>query len=141
MTRIDFHSNIGDRIAYVCRLTRKAYAAKHRIVLLSRDRRERDAIDQALWIFSAHDFLAHAAADDPLVLHAPIVLAERDTDELPHHQLLINLSDRTPTHFARFGRVIEIVGRNASEVSSGRQRWLFYKERGYPLNHHVIEDA
>ena len=141
MTRIDFHSNIGDRIAYACRLVRKARTGGHRIILLTRDGAERNAIDQSLWIFSAPDFLPHVTADDPLAARTPIVLADHDAADLPHHQLLINLSGSTPAHFARFERIIEIVGQDQGEVASGRERWLFYKKRGYLLKHHPIEGA
>lgn len=139
MTRIDFHSNIHDRIAYACRLARKAHAAHHKIILLSRDGDESDTLDQALWDFSAPDFLPHVTANDPLAAVTPIVLIEPDAEDLPHHQLLINLSGDTPLHFARFERIVEIIGRDDREVSSGRERWAFYKQRGYLLKHHVIE--
>ncbi len=141
MTRIDFHSNIGDRIAYACRLARKAHAADNRIILLTADDEQRDALDQALWIFSAPDFLPHVTSDDPLAAQTPIVLAPHDADDLPHHQLLINLSSHAAAQFARFERVIEIVGRADGDVASGRERWTFYKDRGYLLQHHVIEGA
>lgn len=137
MTRIDFHSNISDRILYACRLTRKARATGGRIVLLAQDGRQRDALDQALWTFSELDFLPHVGAGDPLAKRTPIVLAEHDTAEMPHHQILINLSGAVPSHFARFERLIEIVGSEDADLAGGRERWRFYKDRGYPLAHFV----
>ena len=141
MTRIDFHSNIQDKIMYACRLTRKARGADHRIVLLASDRAQRDALDQALWTFSELDFLPHVTADDPLAPQSPIVIAELQAAELPHHQLLLNLSGTTPADFARFERMIEIIGCDDADKSGGRERWTFYKKRGYPLAHFVAEDS
>lgn len=134
MTSIDFHSNIKDRIAYACRLTRKARATASQIVLLASGN-DRLTLDQALWTFSELDFLPHVAADHPLAAQTPIVLANPDSTDLPHHQVLINLSSTTPSYFARFERVIELVGCDETEIAAGRERWLYYKDRGYLLTH------
>ena len=141
MTRIDFHTNIADRIDYTCRLTRKARAADHRIVLLTTDRAQRDALDEALWRFSEFDFLPHVACEDPLAARTPIILADSDTAALPHHHLLINLSGATPAHFARFERMIEIVSTADADLLAGRERYMHYKQRGYPLTHYDAEKA
>ncbi|MGH8807546.1 MAG: DNA polymerase III subunit chi [Noviherbaspirillum sp.] len=141
MTRIDFHSNVPDRLNYTCRLVRKARAANCRIVLLVRDRAELMALDQALWTFSELDFLPHVLAGDPLAASTPVILTDRDDVELPHYQILINLSTSTPAHFARFERMFEIISSDAADTADGRDRYRFYKERGYPLTHHVAEQA
>lgn len=135
MTRIDFHSHIVDKIAYACRLVRKARASNRRIMLLAKNSDERESINQALWTFSAQDFLPHVLAEDPLAPQTPVVLTIQDASEFPHHEVLINLSAATPAHFARFERMIEIIGCDGTEVASGRERWLFYKNRGYALTH------
>lgn len=141
MTRIDFHSNISDRILYACRLTRKAHGTGGRVVLLVPDAQQRDALDQALWTFSELDFLPHVSVGDPLADRTPIVLTERDTAETPHYQILVNLSGAVPSHFACFERLIEIVGSADAEVAGGRERWRYYKDRGYPLAHFVAGDS
>ncbi len=66
MTRIDFHSNVPDKIGYACRLVRKARAADCRVILFAEDRAQLAALDQALWTFSELEFLPHVMADDPL---------------------------------------------------------------------------
>ncbi|KAF1046237.1 MAG: DNA polymerase III subunit chi [Herbaspirillum frisingense] len=137
MTRIDFHSNVPQKIAYVCRLVRKARASGANIVLRARDRAELQQLDQALWSFSEQDFLPHVMAGDPLAAQTPIILAASDDVELPHHQILINLSGETPVHFARFERMLEIISADDADKAAGRERYRFYKERGYPLSHHV----
>jgi DNA polymerase-3 subunit chi len=139
MTRIDFHSNVADRLAYACRLVRKARAAQCRIVLLSRDAQQQAALDEALWTFSAADFLPHVAAAHPHATETPVILSSDDLDELPHHHVLINLSDRTPTHFARFERMFEIISSTEEDKIAGRDRYRYYKDRGYPLTHFVAQ--
>lgn len=141
MTRIDFHSNVPDKIAYACRLVRKARAADSRIVMLAGDAQQLDALDAALWTFSDQDFLPHVRADDPLAAQTPVLLTDSDEAEFPHHQVLINLSLRTPAQFARFERLLEIVSTEEADRLAGRERYRFYQQRGYPLNHFVAEKA
>jgi DNA polymerase-3 subunit chi len=141
MTRIDFHSNVPDKIAYACRLVRKARAADCRLVLLARDRSQLATLDEALWTFSELDFLPHVMAGDALAEQTAVILADSDLAALPHHQILINLSDRTPDHFARFERLFEIISSNDADKSAGRERYRFYQQRGYPLTHFVAEQA
>ncbi|MBC7500303.1 MAG: DNA polymerase III subunit chi [Herminiimonas sp.] len=139
MTRIDFHSNVPDKIAYACRLVRKARAADFKIVLLTASASQLATLDEMLWTFSAHDFLPHATAGDALAGRTPVILCDSDTAELPHHQILINLSDKTPGHFARFERMFEIIASDDAGKSAGRERYRFYQQRGYPLTHFVAE--
>ncbi len=139
MTRIDFHSNVPNKLAYACRLVRKARAADCKIVLLGRNRSELSQLDQLLWTFSEQDFLPHVHANDPLAAQTPVILTDSDSVELPHHHVLINLSGNTPEHFARFERMFEIISSDDTDKAAGRDRYRFYKERGYPLSHFVAD--
>jgi DNA polymerase-3 subunit chi len=139
MTRIDFHSNVADRLAYTCRLVRKARAAQCRIVLLSRDAQQQAALDEALWTFSETDFLPHATLEHPHAAATPVILIAEEQAELPHHHVLINLSGRTPAHFARFERMFEIISAEEDDKIAGRDRYRYYKDRGYPLTHFVAQ--
>lgn len=141
MTRIDFHSNVPDKIAYACRLARKARNANCQIVLLARDRQDLMTLDQALWTFAELEFLPHVMAGDPLAVQTPIILTDRDDVDLPHHHVLVNLSAETPTHFARFERMFEIVSSDEADKAAGRARYRFYQQRGYPLTHFVADKA
>lgn len=142
MTRVDFHSNIPDKIAYTCRLIRKARKANCRVVVLA-DAEQLPALDAALWTFSDFEFIAHVKSDDALAAQTPVILADNEADNaaspLPHHDVLINLTRQPPTMFARFERLFEIVSTDANDVASGRDRYRFYQQRGYPLTHSVAE--
>jgi DNA polymerase-3 subunit chi len=139
MTRIDFHSNVPNKLAYACRLVRKARTADCKIVLLGRNRSELNQLDQLLWTFSEQDFLPHVHAGDPLAAQTPVILTDSDNVELPHHHILINLSGNTPEHFARFERMFEIISSDDADKAAGRERYRLYKERGYPLSHFVAD--
>ena len=76
MTRIDFHFNAPDRLSYGCRLVRKIHRAGHRIVVHCDQPELLQAMNEALWTFSAQDFLPHVLATDQLADRTPILLSE-----------------------------------------------------------------
>jgi DNA polymerase-3 subunit chi len=137
MTRIDFHTNIPDKLAYACRLARKAYASKARIVLLAEDAAQAAALNEALWTLSNIDFLPHVMADDPLAPQTPIIITDSEEAALPHHDMLVNLTRRTPSTFDQFTRVFEIISTDEQDAAAGRQRYVAYKKQSYPLTHFV----
>ena len=139
MTRVDFHSKVPNKLQYACRLVRKARAAEMKVVVFLQDSAELAAFDETLWTFSEQDFLPHVKAGDELAAQTPVILTDNADQTLPHHQVLINLSDQTPAHFARFERLFEIVSTDEDDLSAGRERYKQYQQRGYPLTHFVAE--
>jgi DNA polymerase-3 subunit chi len=139
MTRIDFHTNVPDKVAYACRLARKAWAANNRVVLMAEDDVQLAELNAAMWTFSATDFLPHVLADDALAASTPILLTASDEAELPHthKELLVNLSRRAPGQVARFERMIEVISSDEDDAAAGRKRYVAYKQQDYPLTHFV----
>ena len=78
--------------------------------------------------FLPHDVLSNQTAESPVQLGWEEPLLEEG--------LLINLSEEIPYFFGRFDRVAEIIVQN--QVSEGRERYKFYRDRGYPLGHHQL---
>jgi DNA polymerase III subunit chi len=134
MTRIDFHTNVGDPLAYACRLARKAYAGGSALVVLAEARRLA-AFDEQLWSFQPLEFVPHCMAKSPLAQETPVVLAS-NLDDAPHHQVLVNLGAPVSAQFARFERLIEIVGNDEDDLVAGRERFRFYRDRGYAIETH-----
>ncbi|WP_322091706.1 DNA polymerase III subunit chi [Paraburkholderia bannensis] len=134
MTRIDFHTNVGDALLYACRLVRKAYLADQQVVVLAEPARLR-TFDELLWTYSPLEFVPHCMADSALAAQTPIVLAA-DLERAPHHRVLLNLGAAVPPQFARFERLLEVVGDASEELASGRERYRFYRDRGYTLNNY-----
>jgi DNA polymerase-3 subunit chi len=134
MTRIDFHSNVGDSLGYACRLVRKAYLAGQPLIVLAEPPRLR-AFDEQLWTFAPLEFVPHCMAGSQLAAQTPVVLAA-NLDDVPHHQILLNLGDAVPAQFARFERLLEVVGNAPEELVAGRERYRFYRDRGYALNNY-----
>jgi DNA polymerase-3 subunit chi len=139
MTRIDFHTNVPDKVAYACRLVRKAWAANNRVVLMAEDDAQLAELNAAMWTFSATDFLPHVLAGDALAASTPILLTDNDEAELPHthKELLVNLSRRAPGQVAQFERMIEVISSDEDDAAAGRKRYVAYKQQDYPLTHFV----
>lgn len=138
MTDIAFHFNAADPIAHACRLLRKAVGSGAKIVVLA-DKQTLAELDAALWAFSATDFLAHCdASSEPSVLRAsPVVLATH-IEDVPHHQILLNLAASVPLNFERFERVIEVVALDDNNRQAARRRWKQYVDLGYSIMRHDL---
>jgi DNA polymerase-3 subunit chi len=139
MTRIDFHSGVADKLAYTCRLIRKARAAKCRVIVYHDDGAALERLNQLLWTFSEQDFLPHVMAQDPLAAQTPVVLSASADASFPHHELLINLSTHSPSGFDRFERMMEIVASDTDETAWGRERYRQYQQAGYALTHSIAK--
>ena len=137
MTRIDFHTNITDKVSYACRLARKAYGARGKLVLLADDAAQAAALDAGLWTVGDTDFLPHAMAGDALAPDRPSSSPTPWRRDFPHYDMLVNLTRHTPDGFERFQRVFEIISTDEEDAAAGRHRYVAYKKQYYPLTHFV----
>jgi len=137
MTRIDFHTNIPDKLGYACRLARKAYAARAKLVLLAETPAQAAELNDALWTLSSTDFIPHVMAGDPLAGDTPVIVTADETVELPHRDMLVNLTRRTPAGFDSFARVFEIISTDEEDAAAGRARYVAYKRQQFELTHFV----
>jgi DNA polymerase-3 subunit chi len=137
MTRIDFHTNIPDKLSYACRLARKAYAARAKVVLLADSPAQAAELNEALWTLSGVDFVPHVMAGDPLAPETPVIVTADEEVALPHADMLINLTRRTPAGFERFVRMFEIISTDEEDAAAGRKRYVAYKRQDHPLTHFV----
>ena len=137
MTRIDFHTNISDKVSYACRLARKAYGARGKLVLLADDAAQAAALNEGLWTVGETDFLPHALAGDPLAAQSPIIVTSSLEGEFAHYDMLVNLTRTTPHELDRFARVFEIISTDEDDAAAGRKRYSAYKQQSYPLTHFV----
>lgn len=139
MTEVAFHFNAPDKVAYACRLLRKALGGGSRLVVLGDDE-TLGLLDRALWNMAPHEFLAHCREDAPEFVRAasPIVLTSTPQGA-PHQQVLVNLGEGVPAGFGSFERLIEVVGRDdAEDRRHARLRWKHYADRGYDITRHDL---
>lgn len=144
MTKIDFYvlpdEQNDARLELVCKLAEKAVQRKQRVFIHATDEELLNALDARLWAFRADSFVAHQLTpkdkalssedDDPVLLSA----GDPGTDR----RVLINLADTVPAFFSRFERALEVVNQSDEVRDQGRERYRFYKQRGYPLQHHKM---
>jgi len=140
VTEIDFHFNAVDKVSHACRLLRKAVVGGGAKVVLVADDATLDAVDAALWQFSAVDFIGHCRSDSEahVVARSAVVLAAAGGSGLPHQQVMVNLGDDVPPGFERFERLIEVVTGDEADRAASRVRWRHYKDRGYALKRHDL---
>ncbi len=137
MTRIDFYQITDSRLsedALVYKLCQKAYAAQQKVLLLTRSEQHSQHLDQLLWTHDDESFIPHDQQDEEGFI-TPILI-NHEADPRGERQLLINLSNEIPLFFAQFERVLELV--TDDNKTQARNHYSYYKERGYPLNHHTL---
>ncbi len=140
MTRIDFYllssAAPAVRLDYACRLAYKAWTKGHQVYLHCSDDDQVMALDEQLWRFRDDAFLPHGS--DPQDSRNPVVCSCADDPGL-QHDLLINLSDQQPAFFSRFRRLAEIVIEHDPVRLPARERFRFYRDKGYALQTHPIQ--
>jgi DNA polymerase-3 subunit chi len=139
MTEVAFHFNVPDKLAYACRLLRKARGAG-RLVVVTGEPPLLRSLDTELWTFSPLEFIPHchaANADAQLLAASPVVLADAPRGT-PHQEVLVNLGGPVPDGFERFERLIELVSQEPEDRQQARARWKHYQDRGYAIQRHEV---
>lgn len=140
MTELAFHFGAADKLAYTCRLLRKAVAGGSRVVVVA-DAAAMAQLDTDLWAVSPTDFVPHCAdtAARAVQGRSPVWLVT-DAAHAPAGRfgVLVNLADTVPTGFAEFARVIEVVSTQDADREKARERWRFYAQRGYSIQRHDL---
>ena len=113
-----------------------------RVLLHSPDESVTNALDKLLWHYPATAFIPHCRIHEEDAANMPAlssskwpVLLGYDGETFPHSELLISLHTTCLPFFSRFARVIEIVSQDAEDARLGRERYKFYKDRGYEMRH------
>jgi DNA polymerase-3 subunit chi len=141
MTRVDFYltqaSNEQQRLLTTCRLAEKAYQLGHHVFIYSDKPEQAQQLDELLWTFRAGSFLPHTRSDTADAAAQPVVIGTLHQEEAAH-DVMINLAENVPDCFSRFERVVEVVGGGDNERQAARQRFKFYRDRGYALETHEL---
>jgi DNA polymerase-3 subunit chi len=138
VTDIAFHFNLSDKLAYACRLLRKAIRSGVRVAVAGREA-EVAELDRALWVFDSVEFLPHVRWPLPegpvgrrLAAHTPVWLAPNPSD-VPHREVLVNLGGGVPAAYDTFARLIELVGLEEEDRRDARRRWMHYRSCGHAV--------
>lgn len=140
MTRVEFYSSAEPKLQVACRLAATAVRKKSRVVIYAPDGDTARSLDRLLWTYQAIGFVPHCLAHHALASETPIVIAG-EAAEMPHYQVMLNLHSESPPSFSRFERLIELVGEDESDRRMARERYRYYRERGYEISHHELSAA
>jgi DNA polymerase-3 subunit chi len=141
MTRIDFYIVDSDETASrpltACRLAEKAYSLDNRIYIHTANKSQATELDDLLWTYRAGSFVPHQRFEPPNGQDCPVLIGHADAPE-GINQVLINLDSAVPMFFSRFERVVEIVNQEEILRQQARDRFKFYRDRGYDLHTHNL---
>ena len=137
MTQIDFYVHVENKLQTLCMLAAKALAKNVRMMILTPDAQATERVDKLLWTQPAIGFLPHCRCAHRLARVTPIIL-DHGADPVVHEEVLVNLCDECPPVFSRFERLIEIVGLEDDDRERARNRYRFYRDRGYEIRTHDL---
>ena len=146
MTRIDFYYGVKDILSFASRIARKLHyekviSVKRPLVIRCKNQSHCKEVGYSIHDFSKKDFLPCAEFSDGRADLFPIILST--VSEMPLWAddiiVLLNLDTKIETTFSSYFRVIEIVDQTELNRQKGRERYKYYKERGYEIFGHRVD--
>ena len=145
MTRVDFYYNVSDQLIFAYRIVRKVfYDSKVKVdmplIVKCCNEYQLNTFDDLLYSFSHNDFIPHVKDLDKLQSKTPIILVKEPwcLSKKIYPSIFLNLGLNIDNYFSAFDRVIEIISNNEKDKKIGREKYSFYKTRGYKIFNHDI---
>jgi DNA polymerase-3 subunit chi len=144
VTQVDFYVLDSDsddaRLLLACKIVDKAMQADRHVYVHSTSDEEAQKLDELLWTFSQGSFIPHVVVRSeygtpPL---EPVLIGVNQPPGPGRWDVLVNLASDVPEFFSRYERVAEVVDANAARRAQSRERYRFYRDRGYQLNTHQV---
>ena len=141
VTRIDFYLiadvDAAAKLRFACRVAYRAAVSGNKVHILTSTEEQSIELDGLMWSYPPEMFLPHTIIDNESDSPVPVLINWKEP--IPgRDDVLINLGETVPDFFGRFERVTEIV--SANEKEAGRLRYKYYRDRGYPLFHHELDN-
>jgi len=137
MTQIDFYFHVEDKLKTACTLSAKAYARGLRVLAYCSDHDAGRKFSRLLWSTPATGFVPHCTADDKLAAVTPVIV-DCEGSNPAHDDVLLNLRHELPAFFSRFQRLIEVVSIDEEDRRLARERFKYYRDRGYDIRSHDL---
>jgi DNA polymerase III subunit chi len=144
VTQVDFYILDSDsdeaRLRLACKIVDKATQLDHHVFVHSTSDAEALQLDELLWTFSQGSFIPHRVVREELDQppHEQVLIGVNSAPGPGRWNVLINLASDVPEFFSRYERVAEVVGADAVRREQSRERYRFYRDRGYKLNTHQV---
>ena len=138
MTEIDFYildaSSPEAGLVFACRLAEKAVDLGRHVLIRPPSRADARRLDELLWTYSQGSFLPHRlvsdAGDAPV---EPVLIDDGPGPRGDRWDFLINLAADVPDYFSRYARLAEVIDGDDGRRAHGRERYRYYRDRGYSL--------
>jgi DNA polymerase-3 subunit chi len=144
VTQVDFYILDSDsddaRLRLACKIVDKATQLDHHVFIHSTSDDEARQLDELLWTFSQGSFIPHRVVRGELEQPAlePVLIGVNQAPAAGRWNVLVNLAADVPEFFSRYERVAEVVDANTLRREQSRERYRFYRDRGYKLNTHQV---
>jgi len=146
MTHVDFYILPDDQLItaqrYVCKLAEHNWQSGKRVLIQTDSAEESHQLDDLLWNIQDHSFIPHGVATLELTdQHQPILISHQKIND-ENFQSVLNLSSR-PADICIENeiKIDEILNQDEQRKLSGRQHYKVYRELGYTLEHHILENT
>lgn len=134
MTRVIFYSNLTDKQVALSVLVQKALVKRHSVTVLAESEQAASVFSESLWRSNPTSFFPNVLASHALAKETPVVMDWQEK-QLCQDDILINLTQKQLTTFSRFRQLIELVSTEEQDKELARQRYIFYRDRGYEIRH------
>jgi DNA polymerase-3 subunit chi len=119
-------------------LVDKAYGQGHRVYVNAPSDQVARHLDRLLWTYQQSSFVPHGMLGEVDGQLTPVLIGWA-RDPTGEKDVLVNLTLEVPVFFSRFDRLAEVIGIDPEQRSKGRERYRFYRDRGYPLQYHEMK--
>lgn len=145
MPHVDFYiladSSQASLQQYACELAQQHWSCGKRILVQTDSTEDSQQLDQLLWNLQADSFIPHGIATlEPVDQQQPILIAHQAVND-SNFDVVLNLSSR-PCDISETGQSLqieEILNQDEQRKQSGRTHYKIYRERGYSLQHHTLQ--
>lgn len=135
MTSIEFHvlqaQTRRQHDIFVCEIVERTWQAGRSVHVHCLDQDMVEGLDELLWTFHDTSFIPHAVITSSEAANAAVTLGCSEPGAA--FDTLVNLHVEVPSFFSQYERVIETTGHDDHTRQLARERYRFYKDRGYPL--------
>jgi len=129
MTLIEFYFNVADKFSKVAELTQHCLDRGQKLAVLCPSA---DITQQLYQYLHQQPALCLPQSWQIQSVDTPVHLTWQ-IQQMHHDDVLINLQHPQPRSFSCFSKTIELVGVDERDKADARERFKFYRQRGYEI--------
>lgn len=141
MPRVDFYVLEGRSqdglLRQACRLAEKAWQMGHRVYIATPSAEATRQIDELLWTFRPDSFVPHGRYPETGGNDLPVLVGHNNQPD-DGAEVLVNLTPSVPEFHESFKRIAEFVSGDEESRHLGRERFRYYRDRGYDVRSHQV---